>query len=441
MRRTLCKGIAVLITLVGLGLLPASGLANGPIVKVTQVDPSQFPLITVYLSVTDENDRPIAALRQEEFQLFEDGQPVEVVDFAGVTSARPVDIVFVFDTTGSMREEIDGVKRISIAFARKLRDNNRDFGLGLVAFGDEIREVQQPDGQLTADADEFKRWISRLTADGGGDDPEIALDGLERAIGMRYRSGAQRVLILITDAPPHRRGDGTSFSRVVPDELADRLRRQSFTVYAVAYDDPIYRQVVDSTGGEFYDIDREPDFTGIIDRIGGLIASQYRITYRSKRPAYDGTRRAVEVRVGESRGEEVYVEKHLLNVRSSGLAAIVLALPLLLALILPMVSGKMKGRDEIRQPATSEGHGPADLRESEPVPTPPVSPAPGPLATAGTTCPRCGQALRPQARFCAHCGQAVAVQTTGQPAIHCPNCGRPLRSQARFCSGCGTAIR
>jgi len=131
--------------------------ADAPTVQVTQVDPSAFPRVTVYVSVTDDAGQPIAALNQEDFDLQEDGQPVEILEFAGIGSDRPVDIVFVFDTTGSMDDEIEGVKNTSIAFANKLRESNRDFRLGLVAFGDEIRSIDNRDGSLTADAEEFKR--------------------------------------------------------------------------------------------------------------------------------------------------------------------------------------------------------------------------------------------------------------------------------------------
>ena len=251
-------------------------LAAGPTIKVTQVDPSHFPDVTIYVSVTDESGQPVGGFTKDNFQLFEDGEPVDIIDFAGLEEARPVDIVFVFDTTGSMSEEIEGVKNTSITFANKLRDSNRDFRLGLVAFGDKIREVRNRDDTLTSDAEEFKRWIGRLWADGGGDDPEISLDAVRRATQMKYRDGTQKVLILITDAPPHQKGDGTPFSQVVPEELVGQLRDQGFTVYAVAYDHPHFRRVVGETSGEFYDIHRESDFTGIIEKIGSLIAGQYR---------------------------------------------------------------------------------------------------------------------------------------------------------------------
>ena len=403
-------------------LLATSAWTAGPTVKVTQVDPSHFPEVSIYVSVADTSGQPVTGLTKDDFQLFEDGNPVEIKGFAGLEEARSVDIVFVFDTTGSMRDEIEGVKNTSIAFANKLRDSNRDFRLGLVAFGDEVREVRNRDGNLTANAEEFKGWIGQLRADGGGDDPEISLDALKRATQMIYRDGTQKVLLLITDAPPHQKGDGTRFSEVVPAELVEQLRDEGYTIYAVAYDHPHFRRLVGETHGEFYDIQREPDFMGIIEKIGGLIADQYRLTYISARPFYDGTRRAVEVEVAGETAGGTYLEKHLIHIRSDGIVALALLLPLLLALALPTAMGKIRA------------YRPRRVSESE-------IPQVEALGVSGQPiCPHCGHALRPGASFCGHCGQAVAIQTAEPRSTACPGCGHPLRPGARFCSGCGKRL-
>ena len=126
--RSLC--LAALLSL-------AAGIVSGQdAITITQMDPSNFPEMVVYIDAA-ESKLP-AGLTQDDFAVTEDGEPAEIVDFAGEGEQRPVDVVFVFDTTSSMGGEIDGVINSSIAFAEQLRANNRDFRLGLVAFGDEI---------------------------------------------------------------------------------------------------------------------------------------------------------------------------------------------------------------------------------------------------------------------------------------------------------------
>lgn len=415
----------VLIIFVFMNITPL--LADGPI-KVTQVDGGEFPEVTIYVSVTDDDGQPVGNFTQDDFQLLEDGQPVEILDFAGEGEARAVDIVFVFDTTGSMEDKIWGVKETSIAFADELRDRNRDFRLGLVAFGDEIREVRNSNDTLTDDAEEFKGWISGLDAYAGDDDPELALDALIRATEMSYRDDTQKILILITDAQPHYRGDGTRFSQVLPEEVEEQLRDEGFTLYAVAYDDASYQRLVNETNGEFYDIVFESDFTGIIEKIGGLIASQYRMTYMSARPSYDGTRRHIDITVGEMSGSSTYLEQHLVNIHSDGVIALILFLPLLVALVLPTIMKRTRARRS--QPAAA-GHTNPN----------PVGGFAGQSSQSGQVpCPHCDKPLRAGAKFCSHCGQTVTAPPPHSTSTTCPSCRRPLRPGSKFCSGCGSQV-
>lgn len=434
--------------LVIIGVICATmGVFADEIIKVTQVDPTNFPEIALYVSVTDERGQPKAGLTRDDFRLVEDGKPVEIKDFAGIDASRTVDIVFVIDTTGSMDDEISGVKNTCVAFADKLRRANRDFRLGLITFGDEIRQVYGVNDTLTADAEEFKRWIGHQRADGGDDEPEISLDGLARAMQMRYRADTQKILILITDAPPHVKGDGTSFSGINAETLTAQLRDDGYTVYAVAYNDARFQRLAQETRGEFYDLQRSSDFTGIIDKIGGQIASQYRMTYISARPSYDGTRRAIEVEVAGQKAEGAYLEKHLINVRSSPVIAALFLLPLLLALGLPPLIQRRAARQpapvaEVPAPAISAAEARAGLgaNAGQPVASGAVSPpTPGGSVSGQTICSSCGNVLRPGAKFCGRCGHTNAappVAPTPSPA-YCPNCGRPLRPGVKFCGVCG----
>jgi VWFA-related protein len=327
-------------------------------------------------------------LTPDDFQVTEDGDAAEIVDFAGEGEPRPVDVVFVFDTTSSMGGEIDGAIRSSVAFAEQLRAANRDFRLGLVAFGDEVRAIAQADLSLTADAGEFTNWVRQLQAEGGGDDPEASLDALERATTFHFRPDAQKVLLLITDAAPHEEGDGSAYSRLTAAALAPQLRDGGFVVYTVAADDPRFRAMASETGGKFYELTRSTDFTGMIDEIGGDIAKQYRLTYKSPRSSYDGTTRDIAITVGGKTGEQAFLEPHLINIQSSVPIFLGLLAVLLLSLTVPAWFG--------RRPAE-----PAAGMQ----PTPAAAPAAA--STRTPACPSCGRPIRPGARFCSGCGAKV----------------------------------
>src|SRR5262249_35301796 len=56
---------------------------------------------------------------------------------------------------------------------------------------------------FTTDPKKFSESVGRLKAWSGGDEPESSLDALAYASRLRFRPGAVRVLLLITDASPH----------------------------------------------------------------------------------------------------------------------------------------------------------------------------------------------------------------------------------------------
>lgn len=394
-------------------------------VSLAQVDTTRYPNITLYINVRDASGNPVGGLSKEQFRITEDGAPVEITEFAGTGDVRTVDIVFVFDTTGSMGDEIEGVKRTCSAFAQKLKDKKRDYRLGLIAFGDEIRGVYKSSGDLTDNAEEFKGWISSLRATGGGGGPENDFAALKHASQMKFRAGTQKIFILITDAPPHYHGDspdsGVRFDD--PDLTADRalaiLKQNAVTLYAITINHPDFRRLAQETNGEFYELRPTTDFTGIIDKLGTTIAQQYRIGYKSPRPTYDGTRRNIVVNVGggsgapDSTGGGAYVEQHLVNFKSNILIALVLLLPLLVALGLPVPFWLWR-----RQPAPV-----APL-------IPPADVGREPVAPSVMNCPRYAQPIRAQSKFCAKCGAPIDLNA-------CPHCRAPMRSNANFCPRCG----
>lgn len=428
-------------------------------VTVGQVDVSNLPEVTLYATVTDEAGNPAEKLEQSDFLVTEDGKPVELTGFAGIGDVRPADIVFVFDTTGSMGEEIEGVIQTCVNFAEDLERNGRDYRLGLVTFGDEVRGIYRTDDSLTADVQEFKGWLSDLAADGGDADPENPYGAIKQATQMKFRAKSQVIFILITDAPPHHTGDEAEPTSNFDDpdltyerSLALLASPRSVTVYPVAIDYPEYIQLATETGGQFYDIQKNPDFTGIISDIGTVIASQYRLTYLTPRPDFDGTRRNIRVEVRGSSGEVEYLEPHLINIESNLLVGGVCLLPLLLALAVPWLGMALLQRTP-RETKPSPAP-PVGMPAPTGYPPGPIQPGPAGAAPAGpprmstqpaNTCPACGRPVRPGARFCAGCGQTLApppaapgpaVQAAAPP--QCRQCGAPLRPGAKFCSKCGT---
>lgn len=306
-RRTAMVGSALLLILATVSPVVAAPLAQEPYeVEVAQVDLSDYPRITLYVTVRDAEGRPVEGLGRSDFHILEGQGQARIEEFAGLGQQRPVDIVFVLDTTGSMGSHIQTIKETIISFAETLEGRHRDYRLGLVTYGDDVRESHT----FTDEVALFSDWIEAQDADGGGNEPENALGGLQQAAGFPFRAEAQRLILLITDAPLHEYGDGPDSDVSFDDPLltveatAARLAAASVSVYGVTPGMSDYVNLAEQTGGQIYSI--YDDLGQIVDNLGTAIANQYRITYRAPRAVFDGSWKNVQVTVGRTEGTASY---------------------------------------------------------------------------------------------------------------------------------------
>ncbi|KQS30820.1 zinc-dependent metalloprotease family protein [Dyadobacter sp. Leaf189] len=129
---------------------------------------------------------------------------------------RPADIVFVVDDTGSMSEEIGGVRQGIITYLNKFASSATCTGtvFQLVTFKDDVT-IRPP----TSDLSVIIAQVSALFASGGSDCPEASVEAL-KAVDPLIKDGGS--IILYTDADAHA---GQSKESVV--ELYKILRKVS----------------------------------------------------------------------------------------------------------------------------------------------------------------------------------------------------------------------
>lgn len=221
----------------------------------------------------------------------------------------PTDVVFSVDATGSMGGAIDNVKDGLIGITDQVLDiSGGDYQLGLVSFFDNVVvNVDLAPGNI----DPIKTAVNGLSASGGSMWAEASdeslntiingLDAADRAPGQQtgdfngtFRSGANKVIILITDAPP---GGFDDICTVGEDDVnAHNLAEQALaqgihinSVYVsfaasasssqtppenlVAACDPetVLRDYASTTGGKF--VQASGDGSGTAAAIGDILAT------------------------------------------------------------------------------------------------------------------------------------------------------------------------
>jgi hypothetical protein len=118
----------------------------------------------------------------------------------------PVDLVFVLDTTGSMGEEINRLKKTIELIHLNVKEgkHNVDLRLAMVVYKDKRDVYRTQITPFTTDLQKFQEVLTMVSASGGGDGPEDLESALfETVHSLSWRKSAVRLAYIITDAPPH----------------------------------------------------------------------------------------------------------------------------------------------------------------------------------------------------------------------------------------------
>ena len=120
---------------------------------------------------------------------------------------KSFDVVYLVDATSSMQEIIDKVKTYCEEISEVLKKEMMlyDFQFGGVFYRDPVDEKGDVHEfkELTSNIKEFKNFVSKIKASGGGDDPEDWVGGYDYALNrMNWRDG-HKLIIHIADAGAH----------------------------------------------------------------------------------------------------------------------------------------------------------------------------------------------------------------------------------------------
>ena len=128
--------------------------------------------------------------------------------------------MFVQDCTGSQGSYISSATKNIELICNNIYESGRlaareDLRIGLVAFRDHPPQdhtyITRNFG-FSSDTKAVQEHLKGLYASGGGDGPEAVTAALGDALNMDWRPHANKMVVLIADAPPHgigEYGDGT----------------------------------------------------------------------------------------------------------------------------------------------------------------------------------------------------------------------------------------
>ena len=137
-----------------------------------------------------------------------------------------LEIVFVFDSTGSMTRTIFDTKSTIVEMLDVLHTLIPDARIGLVTYRDRGSQEEYQVREVPLDIDHWHatNFMQFVTANGGGDTPEDVHAGLNSAFNQDWRRDARRVVVLAGDAPAHNR----DFSKILKKVRQFTKNRRSF---------------------------------------------------------------------------------------------------------------------------------------------------------------------------------------------------------------------
>ena len=180
---------------------------------------SGVELINVTATVSDASGRFVPGLRQEDFTVYEDDQPVDVTHFSA--ERVPVSLGIAVDTSGSMAgQKIQEAQAALDRFLFELID--KDDQIFLYRFSS--RPVLLQD--WTRDRQLLSRALGRLTPNGGTAMYDAVADAIPLAQKGEHR---KKALLVISD------GNDTSSLTDIRDVKA-QIRESEVLVYAIGID-------------------------------------------------------------------------------------------------------------------------------------------------------------------------------------------------------------
>jgi Ca-activated chloride channel family protein len=268
---------------------------------------SAIDVVALNVVVTDGQQKFVAGLGAGDFAVFEDGVRQEVSFFA--SSAVPLDLAILLDTSASMSDKMATVQQAAIGFTSSLRQNDRIIVV-------DIKDGAKIVAPLGEDVEAARQAILATSAKGG----TALYNGLYLTIKdmIRQRRGngevRRQAIVLLSD------GEDTT-SLMSFEDVMQVAKESGIAIYTIQlkpkYDTPTavankqkyfsqsdytMKAFAQETGARSFLPASIGDLAGVYASIAEELANQYSLGYTSKNPKRDGAYRRVVVRVSERPG-------------------------------------------------------------------------------------------------------------------------------------------
>ena len=264
-----------------------------PQIRITQVDNSQFPNVTVYVSVTNAAGEPVG-IDPATIEIRENGMVMQPANIQGGGEVGgeviPVTTMLVMDISGSMdkNDKIVSAKEAAKSYVSQMRPGDQ---AGLIAYDTQVYTIQP----ITTDTAALTSAIDGLQT---GSDTAMYNALIEAEKALESVSG-RKAIIVLTDGLDNK-------SQSTAEDVITGIGESGLTISAIGFGDV---STVDQTGlnevalkslaeraGGVYGFVTAPDaLRDLYAQQSRALQSEYQITYVSPSTLRDGINRGLTV--------------------------------------------------------------------------------------------------------------------------------------------------
>jgi Ca-activated chloride channel family protein len=237
---------------------------------------SSTQIVSLFATVMDGQNRLVPDLTREDFTVFDNDKPQDLIVFQNET--QPITVVVMLDTSASMTASIGLLKEAAQQFVVRLLPEDK---AAVGAFNDKI----ELSASFSSDRDALITEVKDLDF---GNDTRL-YDALNESLNQLQGIDGRRVILVFTD------GDDTS-SRVGRGTIQDRARAEEVMIYAIGLQSEYFdgmrvvrsrpdgglRRLADETGGGYFELKQTADLGPTFTRVAQELHSQYVLGFEAQ---------------------------------------------------------------------------------------------------------------------------------------------------------------
>jgi Ca-activated chloride channel homolog len=264
---------------------------NGPVLKITQVDTSQFPKVTVYVSASDATGEPVS-INPASLVLKEDGRVILPDRVNGTGEGGPLTTLLAIDTSGSMNfaGKMEIARSVAQDYIYQIRADDK---AGILSFSNRISYVQA----VTSDQKPLIAAIEELNADGD----TAMYDALLKSVDILNPLPGRKAIIVMTDGLDN-------LSKHTALDVIQSIGKTGLSISTIGFgvagqgtgnlsalDEAGLEALAGEAGGQYGYANDRASLQLLYEKFGRSLKNEYVITYSSPSALRDGLSRSLTV--------------------------------------------------------------------------------------------------------------------------------------------------